>query len=160
METPNIIILRQTERNALLITDGERVAWVQGRTRRADGSFTPSALKALANGTPRAEWDAQREAYIEAKKAEREARKKEREDSKLPVSVTMRPDFKLEGGSEKSYKVRTERKQRLYGRLVHIYEYLAKSLVSVSYDGDGRTILTMPRWYLDKNGWLKEMTIA
>ncbi|MBR0292525.1 MAG: hypothetical protein IJQ79_10405 [Bacteroidales bacterium] len=160
MDTPNIIILRQTERNALLITDGERVAWVQGRTRRADGSFTPSALKALANGTPRAEWDAQREAFLETKKAEKEAREKAREESKLPISITMAEGFKLENGSDKSYKVRTTMMRRLYGKLVHCYAYLPKSLVSVSYDDDGRTVLTMPRWYLDKSGWLKEMAIA
>lgn len=160
METPNIIILRQTERNALLITDGERVAWVMGRTRRADGSFTPSALKALAEGKLRSEYDAELEAREKAFEARKMERKQAREQSKLPASITIPAAVKLENGSDKSYKIRTNAMQRLYGKLVHIYQYLPKSLVSVSYDEAGNTILTMPRWYLDKCGWLKELAIA
>jgi len=43
----NIKVLFQTKKGALLITDGEKVAWVMGRSQRDDGSFTDSATKAL-----------------------------------------------------------------------------------------------------------------
>ncbi len=43
----NIKVLFQTKKGALLITDGDKVTWVMGKSQRKDGTFTDSAKKAL-----------------------------------------------------------------------------------------------------------------
>ena len=150
--TATITVLRTTQRGALLITDNVRVAWVQGRTRRADGSFTPSALTALAEGKPVAEWE-QEQAAREQEFADRKAaREREFQEGKELTSVSV-PALSVREGSEKSWKVRTPFKQWLYGKQVAKWEYFPKSVVSVSVD-NGVATLTMPKWFLAKNNWL------
>ena len=146
--TASIAILKTSQRGALLITDGSRVAWVMGRTQRADGSFTPSALTALANGKTVEEWHAARE-------QERADRERAFQEGKEQTSVSL-PAVSVREGSEKSWKVRTNRTQWLYGKYVAVWEYLPKSVVKVSVD-NGVATLTMPKWFLSKNQWLYNM---
>ena len=149
---PAITVLRTSQRGALLITDNVRVAWVQGRTRRADGTFTPSALTALAEGKPYAEWE-QEQAVREQEYAERKAaREQQYQEGKALASVTI-PAFRVREGSEKSWKVRTNLTEHRYGKQVFVWEYFPKSVVKVSID-NGVATLTMPKWLLDKNTWL------
>jgi hypothetical protein len=49
--TPNIQVLKESAKGALLITDGQKTAWIKGNWKREDGSFTPAALKALNNSS-------------------------------------------------------------------------------------------------------------
>lgn len=153
--TASIAILKTSQRGALLITDGSRVAWVMGRTQRADGSFTPSALTALANGKTVEEWRAEDEAWRAAREQERADRERAFQEGKELTSVSL-PATSVREGSEKSWKVRTNRTQWLYGKYVAVWEYLPKSVVKVSVD-NGVATLTMPKWFLAKNGWLNEM---
>ena len=153
--TPTITILKTSQRGALLISDGSRIAWVQGRTQRADGSFTPSAFTALANGKTVAEWEAEDKAWRAAREQERADRERRYQDGKTLVSVNIAAALVREG-SEKSWKVRINRTQWLYGKYVAVWEYLPKSVVKVSVD-NGVATLTMPKWFLAKNGWLNEM---
>ena len=149
-----ITILRTSQRGALLITDNTRVAWVQGRTHRADGTFTPSALTALAEGKLYAEWE-QEQAAREQEYAERKAaREQEFQDGKTLVTATM-PAVYVREGSEKSWKVRTPYKKWMYGKQVSAWEYFPKSVVKVSVD-NGVATLTMPKWFLTKNSWLNQ----
>lgn len=149
-----ITIIKTSQRGALLITDGIRVAWVMGRSHRADGSFTASALDALANGKTYAEWEAEDIAWRAARASEQEERERAFQEGKLPTEISVPADAVREG-SEKSWKIRNG-KQWLYGKWVNNYEYLPKSVVSVRYEGDN-AILTMPKWFLGKNGWLNQV---
>ncbi|RLD57125.1 MAG: hypothetical protein DRJ01_14255, partial [Bacteroidetes bacterium] len=47
-ETEDIKILKTTEKGAMLITDGKKTAWIMPKQKRADGTFTKGAYKALA----------------------------------------------------------------------------------------------------------------
>lgn len=143
-----ITIVRTSERGALLITDGIRIAWVMGRTRRDDGTFTPSALAALAEGKTVAEHEAD-------EAARRAAKEKAFQEGKLPTNVTIGTG-RVTDYSPRAWKVRTDDRQCLYGRWCWKYEYLPKSMVSVEFK-DHATILTMPKWFLAKNGWLEMM---
>lgn len=146
--TSAITVVRTTERGALLITDGVHIAWVMGRTRRADGTFTPSALTALAEGKTVAEHDAERAAY-------RAARDKAFQDGKLPTSINIGVG-RVTDYSPNAWKVRTDSRQYLYGRWCWKYEYLPKSVVSVEFK-EHATVLTMPRWFLAKHQWLERL---
>jgi hypothetical protein len=61
--------------------------------------------------------------------------------------------------SDKAWKVRTASTQRMYGRVVSVYEYLPKSLVQVTYE-NGNAVLTMPKWFATKNYWLEAIKIS
>ena len=156
--TANIAIIRTTERGALLITDGIRVAWVQGRTHRVDGSFTPSAIEALANGKPVEEWREEQAAREQEYANRKAAREQAFQDGKLPTSVCVDAS-RVQDYSEKAWKVRTANTQRMYGRVVSVYEYLPKSLVQVAYE-NGNAVLTMPKWFATKNYWLEAIKIS
>lgn len=149
---PTITVIKTSQRGALLITDGTRVAWVMGRSQRADGSFTPTAIAALADGKTYAEWEAEDIAWRAARAKEKEERERAFQEGKELTSVTL-PALSVREGSEKSWKVRTNRTQVLYGKVVAKWEYLPKSVVKVSVD-NGVATLTMPKWFLAKNSWM------
>lgn len=152
-----ITILRTSQRGGLLITDGTRVAWVMGRNHRADGSWTPSTATALADGKPYAEWQAE-EAKRELWRTDREAAREQAfQEGKEPITITLAPANVIDY-SAKAWKVRTPRTQWMYGKVVSVYEYLPKSVVSVSFDA-GKAWMTMPKWFLKKNGWLNDMAL-
>lgn len=162
-----ITILKTTERGAHLITDGVRVAWIMGRYLRADGSLTPSGLTALEEGELytaewRAEFDAKearRRLWVEDRqKAIELARKEREEEQKRLVSVSI-PVDRIRDYSEKAWKVRTLATKRTYGKIVSVYEYLPKSVVSVEFSG-ATAVITMPKWYLDKNYWLNNIKVT
>lgn len=150
---PTITIIKTSQRGALLITDGIRVAWVMGRSHRADGSFTPAAISALSVGKTYAEWEAEDIAWRASRAKEQEERERAFQDGKLPTTITL-PASLVFDGSDKAWKVR-DGKQWNYGKLCNHYQYLPKSMVSVEWCGDD-AILTMPKWYLAKNGWLNQ----
>ena len=153
--TTTISIIKTTNRGALLITDGVRVAWVQGRTRRMDGSFTPSALDALSKGMTTEEWEAKDAQWRAARDAEKAERERAFQEGKEQTTVTI-PSASISEGSERSWKVRTPFKKWMYGKQVSVYNYLPKSVVSVSVE-NGVATITMPKWFLSKNNWLTQM---
>ena len=156
--TATITILKTTERGAHLITDGVRVAWIMGRSRRSDGTFTPSAYSALAEGKPYAEWEQEEERRRLWKEDREKARELAFQEGKQPTSVTIDAS-RVRDYSEKAWKVRTNATKWMYGKLVSVYEYLPKSLVSVQYTG-ATAVITLPKWYLEKNGWLSNLRLT
>lgn len=154
-----ITILRTSARGAHLITDGNLVAWVQGRSVREDGSLTPSGVSALANSEKTlAQWE-EEEKMRELWRTDREkAKELAFQAGKEPVTVTISRD-RFTDYSDKAWKVRTDRTQRLYGKLVSVYEYLPKSIVSavLAYD---KVEMTMPKWFLGKHEWLEMLKIS
>ena len=152
-----ITILRTTARGAHLITDGERVVWVMGRSVRADGSLTPSGLAALtASDKTYTQWQAE-EAERELWRTDREAaREKAFQEGKVATTIEL-PSPRVLDYNEKAWKVRTLRTEYRYGRCCSVYEYLPKSVVTIVRDGV-RAKLTMPKWFLAKNAWLNDMT--
>lgn len=153
-----ITIIKTSQRGAHLITDGIRVAWVQGRSVRADGSLTPSGITALQEGKTYAEWEQEEERRRLWAEDREKARELAFQEGKTPTSVSLPAVFVREG-SEKSWKIRTKYTQVLYGKVVAKWEYVPKSVVSVSID-NGVATLTMPKWFLNKNGWLSEVATA
>ena len=143
-----IKVIKESERGALLITNGERIAWVMGHQMRKDGSFTKGALEALANGKTIEEHEAEQAAW-------KAARERKFQDGKAPASVSI-ADERITDYSEKAWKVRTDEHQYLYGRWCWCYEYLPKSMVSVKRDANLAT-LTMPKWFLEKHKWLSNL---
>lgn len=145
MTTQKIDVIRTSPRGALLISDGLHVAWVMGRTLRSDGSFTPSALEALAGGKTIAEHEADEAAY-------RASRDQKFQDGKRVTTVTVGVG-RVTDYSMKAWRVRTNDRQMLYGRWCWCYEYLPKSQVSVEFK-EHATVLSMQKWFLDKHQWL------
>ena len=47
MAVYNFDVLKTSQKGALLITNGEKIAWVQRRAQRKDGTFGDGALRAL-----------------------------------------------------------------------------------------------------------------
>ena len=154
-----ITILRTSARGAHLITDGNVVTWVQGRSVRADGSLTPSGVSALANSEKTlAQWE-EEEKMRELWRTDREkAKELAFQAGKEPVTVTISRD-RFADYSDKAWKVRTDRTQYLYGKVVSVYEYLPKSIVSavLAYD---KVEMTMPKWFLGKHEWLEMLKIS
>ena len=154
--TSTITVLRTSQRGALLITDGVRVAWVQGRTHRADGSFTPSALTALAQGKTTEEF--------KTEQREREAGwRRAQEEGKKPIIIPIPRDrgkSRVEDFSEKAWRVKSEQWVRgYYGNAVRDNKFLPKSLVEYA-QGEGCDYLTMPKWFYLKGEnryWLAEL---
>ena len=93
MDTPTtpttITVIKTTERGAHLITDGVRVAWIMGRSMRADGTFTPTAYSALAEGKPYAEWQAEEERRRLWAEDREKAKELAREEGRKPVTHTV-----------------------------------------------------------------------
>ena len=154
--TTTITILRTSARGAHLITDGNVVAWVMGRSVREDGSLTPSGVSALARSEQSlSDWQEQ-EKMRELWRTDREkAKELAFQAGKEPVVVTISRD-RFTDYSDKAWKVRTDRTKYLYGKWVSVYEYLPKSLVSAALASD-KVEMTMPKWFRDKNGWLENI---
>ncbi len=62
--TAQITILKESRKGAMLITDGEKVAWIMPKQRREDGSYTQGVVKALAEGQTVADYKAEQAAYL------------------------------------------------------------------------------------------------
>lgn len=159
METKHFYkVLKVTNRGALLITDDVHVVWVQGFTKREDGSFTKSAVDAMSKATKTvAEWEKENEKWSEDAAVRQAAWEREREEKKAYneaiVSFTCNEeDFKE--GSDKAWKVKTKEFQRLYGTLCHVWEWLPKSMVTINRT-DGKVKVSMPRWLYNQKNYLK-----
>lgn len=145
----SITILRTSRAGAHLITDGARVAWIMPRQRRDDGTFTAGAYEALARGKTVAEHEA---AEVEYRKAQVE-RERVFQEGKLPMTFAL-PAERVSDYSEKAWKVRSDSGKLFRGRWYWEYKYLPKSLVDVSFVMSA-AVLKMPRWFFEKNEWLK-----
>lgn len=150
-----ITVIKTTERGARLITDGNKVAWIMGRYMRSDGTLTPMGQHALENGKTYADWLDEEKYREELKEAAREERRRQFEVSneKIAVSIDAR---RIDNGTEKAWRLRTDATRRLYGKIVHVYDYLPKAHVKVAVNGTSAT-LTMPRWVLHSHSWMKEI---
>lgn len=51
-QQPQFTILKTSAAGAYLISDGQKTTWIKNNWLRADGTLTPAAIKALANGQP------------------------------------------------------------------------------------------------------------
>lgn len=142
-----IEVIKTSERGALLITDGVHVAWVMGRTKRADGTFTASAYSALDKGKDKEQWE--KEQY------EREHYK---EIGQQPYDLIISKED-IQDYSEKAWKVYSGHKRPFMGKMVRAYNYIPKSMVTIKEDGEF-VVITMPTWYRRKNSWLEKIEVV
>lgn len=135
-----ITIIRTSDRGAHLITDGTRVAWIQGRWYREDGTLTPRGAQALADGQTMEEIEA-------AKKAAEERKIAEREEGRKLITVRI-PAGMVENYSEKAWKIYSGSKYyNKYKRLCRASFFAPKSQIEVNVEEEGTILVTMPKWY-------------
>ena len=166
----NITVLKQSAKGAWLITDGTHQCWVRPSCRRADGTWTPSTYTAIASATelctttPEEQAlndEARKQAWIEAKKREREL---ERERRSAMVYILLHSHIEVLEGSDKAFKIATGRKVQnpyKYKReLINEYLYLPKSQVTITATEKGN-VLAIPTWlYEEKLGSLYSIGVV
>ena len=146
-----ITIIKRSEKGAYLITDGVKQAWTRPASRREDGTWTPSAYKALQTSQDR---------YItpeERKQAYFKARQEEHERQQRPVYLLINPNCVItDNESGKCYKVATGNKvQSPYKKrrcLVSEYIYVPKSQVKLITAVDAR-VFEIPTWLYESNSY-------
>lgn len=147
-------VLRESPRGAKLITDGVRQCWIQGRWMRPDGTLTPMGMANFANARLNSEVEAEERERENARIAYQKAREELREAERENITITVYAGVVC-SVSDKAIKCWNGAWQMLYGKRVKAYVYLPKSLVTTEEVTDG-TNLTMPKWLLKKNPWLKD----
>ena len=131
-----ITIIKRSEKGAYLITDGVKQAWTRPASRREDGTWTPSAYKALQSS---------------------QARHEEHERQQRPVYLLINPKCVItDNESGKCYKVATGNKvQSPYKKrrcLVSEYIYVPKSQVKLITAVDVR-VFEIPTWLYESNSY-------
>lgn len=166
----NIIVIKQSSKGAWLITDGTHQCWVRPSCRRADGTWTPSAYTAIASATeictitPEEQAlndEARKQAWIEAKKREREL---ERERRSSMMNILLFSHIEVLDGTDKAHKIATGRKIQnpyKYKRdLINEYLYLPKSQVTITATEKGN-VLAIPTWlYEEKSSILYSIGVV
>lgn len=152
-----ITVLKVSSRNACLITDGEHVCWVQGRSVREDGSLTRSGIEAMEAATLTLEqYNYQQqhaEELREQRKAEFRAQAVAKEEYRLRADIFV-------GSTEKAHKVWTGRYNRLYGKMVREYAYWPKSQVEVLWNECGVIGVSMPHWFAEQCRYILDAFVA
>lgn len=156
-------VLKTSQRGAKLVTDGEKVAWIQGRWIRPDGTLTSLGEKNLMDSDVTLEdWkakQAEKDRWYNMTDEEREEeRRKEKEawiaakKAEGDVEHTWEmPERELIDASPKAWKIQTNERQRLYGKFVPVYIYLPKSQTKIKSLGGGKIEVSLPDWcYRDK----------
>lgn len=146
-EVIRVEVLKTTERNAKLVTDGEKVCWVQGGWVRNDLTLTPCGARSLKfskmtidNYKKESEkWSDDPEVRRVAR--ERELEEKRAKDNEIVKFLCNEDDF--QGGSDKAWKVRTNATQRIYGKICSVWVYLPKS-ITIAYHENGKVCISLP----------------
>lgn len=144
-----ITVLRRSDRNACLISDGINVTWIQGKWIREDGTLTNNGVKALINSTDTLEDynNLQEQRRLEKIRREEEWKKKKEEGAKL-VSYTINKG--ILHSEKNSYKYIAGKGLNMYHKTVHFWGRLPKSQVVVEKAGD-KVIVTLPKWLAEKH---------
>ena len=154
----NITIIKRSEKGAYLITDGIKQAWTRPASHRPDGTWTPSAYKALQTSQDRyITPEEQARIDEERKQAYLKARQEEHERQQRPVYLLINPKCVItDNESGKCYKVATGNKvQSPYKKrrcLVSEYIYDPKSQVKLITAVDVR-VFEIPTWLYESNSY-------
>ena len=152
----NITIIKRSLIGAYLITDGVKQAWTRPASRREDGTWTPSAYKALQNSKDRyITPEEQARIDEERKQAYRKARQEEYERKQTLVCLIINPNCVItDNESGKCYKVATGNKVQSPFKhrtfLIPEYIYLPKSQVNLIIRPNNR-IFEIPTWLFESN---------
>ena len=153
-----ITIIKRSEKGAYLITDGVKQAWTRPASHRPDGTWTPSAYKALQiSQDPYITPEEQARIDEERKQAYFKARQEEHERQQRPVYLLINPNCVItDNESGKCYKVATGNKvQSPYKKrrcLVSEYIYVPKSQVKLITAVDVR-VFEIPTWLYESNSY-------
>lgn len=150
-------VLRRSQNNAALVTDGVRAAWVQGRSVRADGTLTDWGRKIISESTMT---DAEARNYDETIKRNRLQREKEKEAQKEAWLKSQKAEAVVRlkrccwfGTAGKSFKIWLgQMTWNIYKKQVRAFVYLPQSLVHAQEDGMFVN-LSMPTWIKNQYNW-------
>ena len=149
-----ITVIRQSINGAWLITDGIKQAWTRPASRRTDGTWTPSAYKALQLSEDRyITPEEQAKLDEERKQAYFKERQEEHERKQQPVYIVVNSNCVIED-MDKCYKISTGYKiQSPYKHrrcLIDEYVYIPKSQVKlITYPN--KHVFEIPTWLYENN---------
>ena len=149
-----ITVIKQSINGAWLITDGIKQAWTRPSSRREDGTWTPSAYKALQLSEDRyITPEEQAKLDEERKQAYFKERQEEHERKQQPVYIVVNSNceiteldkcYKIATG----YKIQSPYKHRRY--LIDEYVYIPKSQVKLLTYPNKR-VFEVPTWLYENN---------
>ena len=149
-----ITVIKQSINGAWLITDGVKQAWARPSSRRADGTWTPSAYKALQLSEDRyITPEEQAKIDEERKQAYFKERQEEHERKQQPVYIVVNSNCEI-AELDKCYKISTGYKiQSPYKHrrcLIDDYVYIPKSQVKLLTYPNKR-VFEVPTWLYENN---------
>lgn len=149
-----ITVIKQSINGAWLITDGIKQAWTRPSSRREDGTWTPSAYKALQLSEDRyITPEEQAKLDEERKQAYFKERQEEHERKQQPVYIVVNSDCEITE-LDKCYKIATGYKiQSPYKHrrcLIDEYVYIPKSQVKLLTYPNKR-VFEVPTWLYENN---------
>lgn len=151
-----ITIVKRSVKGAYLITDGVKQAWTRPSSHRKNGTWTPSAYKALQISQDRyITPEEQARINEERKEAYLKARQEEHARLQKPVYLLINPNCIItDNESGKCYKVATGNKvQSPFKRrrcLISEYIYVPKSQVKLITRVNLR-VFEIPTWLYESN---------
>ena len=149
-----ITVIKRSINGAWLITDGVKQAWARPASRRADGTWTPSAYKALQLSEDRyITPEEQAKLDEERKQAYFKERQEEHERKQQPVYIVVNSNCEITE-LDKCYKIATGYKiQSPYKHrrcLIDEYVYIPKSQVKLLTYPNKR-VFEVPTWLYENN---------
>lgn len=149
-----ITVIKQSINGAWLITDGIKQAWTRPASRREDGTWTPSAYKALQLSEDRyITPEEQAKLDEERKQAYFKERQEEHERKQQPVYIVVNSKCEITE-LDKCYKIATGYKiQSPYKHrrcLIDEYVYIPKSQVKLLTYPD-KSVFEIPTWLYENN---------
>ena len=149
-----ITVIKQSINGAWLITDGIKQAWTRPASRREDGTWTPSAYKALQLSEDRyITPEEQAKLDEERKQGYFKERQEEHERKQQPVYIVVNSNCEITE-LDKCYKIATGYKiQSPYKHrrcLIDEYVYIPKSQVKlITYPN--KHVFEIPTWLYENN---------
>ena len=122
---------------------------------RPDGTLTPMGMTNWANARLNSECEAEERAREEARNRTEKAREEAFAAERENITITVYSEVVV-GVSANAIKCWAGQYTMLYGKRVKSYVYLPKSQVTMEKVNGSETNLTMPKWLLKKNPWLKD----
>ena len=149
-----ITVIKRSINGAWLITDGVKQAWARPASRREDGTWTPSAYKALQLSEDRyITPEEQAKLDEERKQAYFKERQEEHERKQQPVYIVVNSNCEITE-LDKCYKIATGYKiQSPYKHrrcLIDEYVYIPKSQVKLLTYPNKR-VFEIPTWLYENN---------
>ena len=150
-----ITVIKQSINGAWLITDGIKQAWTRPSSRREDGTWTPSAYKALQlSETNYITPEEQAKLDEERKQVYFKERQEEHERKQQPVYIVVNSNCEITE-LDKCYKIATGYKiqspythRRCY---IDEYVYIPKSQVKLITYPNNKRVFEVPTWLYENN---------